>query len=67
MDFRALQSKQKDAFNEYRALVKKVLKGGQVNCKTCNKPLVAQIIVVQKKIQIKCQKGCTDLLLDIDT
>jgi hypothetical protein len=66
MDFRALQSKQKEAFNEHRALVKKVLKGRQVNCKTCNKPLVAQVIVDQKKIEIKCQKGCTDLLLDID-
>jgi hypothetical protein len=49
MDFRALQSKQKEAFNEHRALVKKVLKGRQVNCKTCNKPLVAQVIVDQKK------------------
>jgi len=62
--FAALKKSSAASFNDQKALIKKVMAGRKVNCKTCNSEL---FIVLPEKSDtpgIYCKKGCTDISLD---
>lgn len=61
-------SKQKaKSFNQEKSYIKKVLNGRDVNCRECHKILEKHFIHNGTQLQLKCQQGCTDILLDIDS
>ena len=62
--FKQLSKHYAKSFNDQKALIKKVLAGREVLCKSCQ-----QAICFQENdkecAQLRCAKGCTDILLDI--
>lgn len=66
MDFSALNKKFANNFNNQKAVLKKLLKGGTVNCDTCNKPLNVALNNKDGEFIVSCESGCTQLTLEID-
>lgn len=62
MDFSALTKAASKTFNNQKSLIKNVLLGRTERCEQCGQPLIVQFN--QQDIHIRCQKGCTDILLD---
>ena len=66
--FAALQKLSKRSFAEQQQIVKKVLAGQEVLCRTCQQPLYLlspeQGACSNKVTGIRCKQGCTDIQLD---
>jgi len=64
--FAAFNKQTAKSFNDQKALIKKVLAGRVVLCDTCKQPLhflsPSETSVAGR---IRCNKGCTDIELDI--
>lgn len=65
MDFSANNALNKRAFNDQKALLKKILRGDVITCNSCKKALVIKVDEKQGVISVKCKQGCCDYLLDI--
>ncbi|MEW6983052.1 hypothetical protein AAD001_10430 [Colwelliaceae bacterium 6471] len=63
--FKSVEQSSKNAFNQQKALIKQLLLGRTVNCSTCGQPLSLVPPNDTGRAVIKCQKGCTDILLDL--
>ena len=66
MDFSQLNKKFAKNFNDQKAVLKKLLKGGTVNCDTCNNPLSVALNDKDGEFIVSCGSGCTRLTLEID-
>ncbi|TRX55851.1 hypothetical protein [Thalassomonas sp. M1454] len=65
VDFSKLNKVTAKSFNDQKALIKKVLLGREIKCKTCNL-LLSVIHPKQAGVPgIYCPKGCTSIELDI--
>jgi hypothetical protein len=62
--FEQLKNSSAKSFNDQKALIKKVMAGRQIKCKTCGTLL--RLIVPEDKTTpgIFCAKGCTNIQLD---
>ncbi|MGJ8692169.1 MAG: hypothetical protein ACSHW0_06775 [Thalassotalea sp.] len=62
--FKRLSKQYAKSFNDQKAIIKKVLAGRIILCQQCQ-----QVITFNEKnkecVQVRCSKGCTDILLDI--
>lgn len=63
--FTDLQKQSKKSFNDQKALIKKVLAGRTINCQSCKQPLNFLLAKEKSPAKICCEKGCTDIELDI--
>ena len=65
--FAAFNKQTAKSFNDQKALIKKVLAGRVILCNTCQQPL--HFLSPSEKEdtagRIRCNKGCTDIELDI--
>ena len=68
--FSAIQKASKQAFDQQKSLIKKLISGQQVLCPNCqqvilvNLPHSANFSHNSKVSSIACAKGCTDIQLD---
>ncbi len=62
--FAALQKASKASFFEQQKLVKQIMHGKTVLCKTCQQPLALHTPEQNALTGIRCVKGCTDIALD---
>jgi hypothetical protein len=62
--FAALQKASKASFFEQQKLVKQIMLGKIVLCKTCKQPLTLHTPDQSTPTGIRCAKGCTDIALD---
>ncbi|TYK66383.1 hypothetical protein [Colwellia echini] len=62
--FAALQKASKASFFEQQKLMKQVMAGKTVLCKTCNQPLKLYTPEQNELTGIRCAKSCTDISLD---
>ena len=62
--FSALQKASKASFFEQKKLLKQVMLGKTVLCKTCKQPLKLHTPEQDEPTGIRCVKGCTDISLD---
>ena len=62
--FSALQKASKASFFEQKKLIKQITSGRTVLCLVCKQPL--KLITPEQQVSagIRCNKGCTDILLD---
>jgi hypothetical protein len=65
MDFSTNNALNKRAFNDQKALLKKILRGDVISCKTCGKALTINVDEKQGVISVTCKQGCCDYLLEI--
>ncbi|MEI6894792.1 MAG: hypothetical protein V5789_09195 [Colwellia sp.] len=62
--FSALQQASKNSFFAQKKLVKQVMLGKTVLCELCKQPLKLYTPEQGEPTGIRCNKGCTDILLD---
>ncbi|KGJ96273.1 hypothetical protein [Colwellia psychrerythraea] len=62
--FAALQKASKDSFFEQKKLIKQVMAGRTVQCKTCKQPIMLYTPEQEEETGVRCLKGCTDISLD---
>ncbi|MBU2871346.1 hypothetical protein [Colwellia sp. E2M01] len=62
--FAALQKASKASFFDQQKLMKQVMAGKTVLCKTCNQPLKLYTPAQDQLTGIRCAKKCTDIALD---
>ncbi|NMP33317.1 hypothetical protein HII17_17320 [Thalassotalea sp. M1531] len=60
-----LQKQSKKSFNDQKTLIKKVLAGKEVKCRHCQQLLQFELKTEAVTAKVYCQKGCTDIELDI--
>ena len=65
MDFSAINKTTAKSFNEQRNLIKRIGKGETVLCSTCQQPLTLSVSS-KGEPGVSCQKGCTDISLEIE-
>lgn len=63
-DFKQLQKQTAKSFNDQKALIKKVMAGREMCCKTCGQSLTLVLPEQSETPGIRCKKGCTDIQLD---
>lgn len=63
--FKTLGKLSAKSFNDQKALIKKVLSGRTVICKHCQQTLFFIEPNEDQPAVIRCQKGCTDIQLDV--
>ncbi|XQW86041.1 hypothetical protein ACOYR1_04670 [Thalassotalea piscium] len=64
--FDELTKRKAKSFNQEKSYIKKALNGKAINCRECDKKLDVTFVNNGTQVQLKCHKGCTDILLDID-
>jgi phage FluMu protein Com len=64
MDFSQLTRLSSKQFNQQKNLIKAVLAGKTIACPQCGKQL--KLAQVTDGLSIRCDKGCTDILLDAE-
>ncbi|NQZ84068.1 MAG: hypothetical protein HRT52_24005 [Colwellia sp.] len=62
--FSELKKNSAKSFNDQKALIKKVMSGRLIKCKTCGQPLQLMLPENSSQPGIYCQKRCTDISLD---
>ena len=62
--FAALQKASKESFFEQQKLLKQVMLGKIVLCRTCKQALALYTPEQGEQTGIRCAKGCTDISLD---
>ena len=62
--FSALQKASKASFFEQKKILKQLMAGQSVLCKSCQQPLSLYTPDQHEKTGVRCKKGCTDLQLD---
>ena len=62
--FAALQKASKTSFFEQQKLVKQIMLGKTVLCKTCKQPLTLHTPEQDTLTSVRCVTGCTDIALD---
>jgi len=65
LDFSVINKSTAKSFNEQRNLIKRIGKGKTVLCSTCQKPLTLSVSS-EGVPGVSCQKGCTDISLEIE-
>jgi len=65
LDFSNINKKSANSFHQQRNQIKKVLRGDNVPCDTCNQPL-ALLSSTQEEAHIGCKKSCTMINMEID-
>ncbi len=62
--FEQLKKSSAKSYNDQKALIKKVMAGREIKCKTCGS--ILRLVVPEDKTTpgIFCGKGCTDISLD---
>lgn len=65
--FEAFSKQSAKSFNDQKALIKKVLAGRTMLCKSCQQVLIFNDKSDKDDIPatIRCAKGCTDIELDV--
>ena len=64
--FKQLQKQSAKSFNDQKALIKKVMAGREIACKTCGSKLILALPGHSPQPGIKCANGCTDIQLDFN-
>lgn len=64
--FAALQKKTANSFFQQKKLLKNLLAGKSVQCETCANSLFFKTKNEQKTIEVYCEKGCTNIQLDME-
>jgi hypothetical protein len=64
--FDGLKKKSAKSFNEQKALIKKVMAGRAVACKTCGNTIKLVLPEQSESPGLFCNKGCTDIALDFE-
>lgn len=62
--FDALQKASKASFFEQKKILKQLMSGRGVLCKSCQQPLSLYTPEQDQPTGIRCAQGCTDLQLD---
>lgn len=62
--FEQLKNASAKSFNDQKALIKKVMAGRQIKCKTCGTMLQLKVPEDKMTPGIFCEKGCTEIHLD---
>lgn len=65
MDFSAINKTTAKSFNEQRNLIKRIGKGATVLCVNCQQPLTLSVSS-DGQPGVSCQKGCTEIGLEIE-
>jgi len=65
LDFSQINKTSANLFNEQRNIIKKIGKGETVLCSTCKNPLKLSVSSLGKT-GVSCQKGCTNIDLELD-
>lgn len=63
--FAELQKNAKNSYNQQKATIKKILAGKTVPCLKCQQALQLQIDNKQQAGVILCDKGCTEIHLEM--
>ncbi|WP_404342213.1 hypothetical protein [Pseudoalteromonas mariniglutinosa] len=67
MDFTTLNKKTSESFSKQRNILKKLAKGQTIHCESCNGVLTLDLLTNQaKQGVVRCQKGCTEVILDLN-
>jgi hypothetical protein len=66
LDFSLVNKVTSDSFHKQKAMIKKVLAGKTVVCGTCQQSLILVPTNKDGLAYINCQKGCTNIELDVD-
>ncbi|NMP17728.1 hypothetical protein [Thalassotalea sp. Y01] len=53
------------SYNDQKALIKKVLLGRPIQCKSCRKEIQFVAKTANSAARVRCKTGCTDIELDI--
>jgi len=64
--FAGLQKSSSDSFHRQKALLKKVMAGKKTACPACGQTLALVPGKSGEKLHVSCNKGCTDIELDIE-
>lgn len=62
--FSALQKMSKSSFLEQKKILKNITSGKTVLCDNCKQPLKLYTPAQEDVTGIRCNKGCTDIVLD---
>jgi len=54
------------SFNNQKALIKKIMSGRVISCKTCNTAIKLVMPEQSESPGLYCKKGCTDIALEIN-
>ncbi|MEH6453622.1 MAG: hypothetical protein V7782_11350 [Psychromonas sp.] len=65
LDFSLINKTSANSFNEQRNTIKKIAKGDTVLCSSCKKPLKLSVSS-EGKTGLRCEKGCTDIDLELE-
>lgn len=65
LDFSAINKSSAKSFNEQKNIIKKIGKGSTVLCTHCQKPLTLSVSKLGKT-GLTCEKGCTDIELELE-
>jgi hypothetical protein len=65
LDFSQINKTTASSFNEQRNLIKKIGRGNTELCPTCKSPLKLSVSSLGKT-GVKCEKGCTNIELELD-
>ncbi|WP_448566354.1 hypothetical protein [Thalassotalea ganghwensis] len=60
-----LSGKQKVSFTEQRKYIKSLLDGSVTQCRICQKSISVLLDDKSNTIQLSCDNGCTDFLLEL--
>lgn len=66
LDFSVVNKETSDSFHKQKAVIKKVLAGKSVVCGTCQLTLVLVPTNKEGHAYINCQKGCTNIELEVE-
>lgn len=67
LDFSIVNKETSDSFHKQKNLIKKVLAGKTVACATCQQNLILVPKNQEGHAYINCQKGCTNIELEVET
>ncbi|WP_435235234.1 hypothetical protein ACR30L_15925 [Psychromonas sp. PT13] len=65
LDFSAVNNAATKSFNAQRNLIKRIGKGETILCTTCKQPLTLSVSKLEQP-GVTCQKGCTNIALELD-
>lgn len=66
LDFSVVNKETSDSFHKQKAVIKKVLAGKVVTCSHCQQALVLIPTDNDGHAYINCQKGCTNIELEVE-
>lgn len=63
--FKALKKSSSDSYHQQKNMIKKIMLGQPVKCKTCNQSIKLTPANDEHLTLLTCPKGCTDIQLEI--